>query len=136
MNAWPGGPCPQCGEEMPERLIHCQTCRALLNPELQADSVQIPEFIPLQEIETMVDLVPRGNYIRCGKCSKELRIHNKYMGQKVQCKFCSSPFIYDKAIERIATYGVCPHCKEEIRAAMKYVGMRVACKHCDGKIQL
>ena len=136
MPAWPGGPCPQCGENMPENLIHCQTCRALLNDELKADSVQIPEFIPLQEIESMVQLVLNGNYVLCSSCDKELRIHNKYIGQRVQCKFCKTPFTYDEKVEVKAMYGHCPHCQEEVRAALKYSGMKVACKHCDGKIQL
>jgi len=136
MSAWPGGPCPQCGENMPENLIHCQTCRALLNDELKADSVQIPEFIPLQEIESMVQLVLNGNYVLCSSCDKELRIHNKYIGQRVQCKFCKTPFTYDEKVEVKAMYGRCPHCQEEVRAALKYSGMKVACKHCDGKIQL
>ncbi|MFK7821125.1 MAG: hypothetical protein AB8G99_20585 [Planctomycetaceae bacterium] len=136
MPAWPGGPCPQCGDDMPENLIHCQSCRTLLNSELKADSVEIPAFIPLQEIEAMVDLAPNGNYVLCGSCNKELRVHNKYIGQRVQCKFCTSPFVYDEAIEVTAMYGKCPHCTEEIRAALKYSGMKVACRHCDGKIQL
>ncbi len=136
MPAWPGGPCPQCGEDMPENLIHCQSCRALLNQELKADSVQIPEFIPLQEIETMVELVPNGNYVLCSTCQKELRVHNKYIGQKVQCKFCRVPFQYDEKVEVTALYGKCPHCSEEVRAALKYSGMKVACRHCEGKIQL
>ncbi len=136
MTAWPGGPCPQCGDEMPERLIHCQSCRALLNPQLKTDSVQLPEFIPLREIESMVDLIPKGNYVLCSSCKKELRIHNKYIGQKVQCKFCKTPFSYDEAVEVTALYGKCPHCEEEIRAALKYQGVKVACKHCNGKIQL
>lgn len=136
MAAWPGGPCPQCGDDMPENLIHCQTCRALLNPALESDSVEIPEFIPLQEIEDMVQLVPNGNYLLCGVCQKELRVHNKYIGQRVQCKFCRAPFAYDERVEVTALYGKCPHCQEEVRAALKYSGMKVACKHCDGKIQL
>lgn len=136
MPAWPGGPCPQCGDDMPENLIHCQTCRALLNDELKADSVQIPEFIPLQEIEDMVQLNLNGNYITCGACDKELRIHNKYIGQRVQCRFCQHAFTYDEKVEVKAMYGRCPHCEEEVRAALKYSGMKVACKHCGGKIQL
>ncbi len=121
---------------MPENLIHCMTCRALLNVELKADSVAIPEFIPLTEIESMVQLVLSGNYVVCSSCDKELRIHNKYIGQHVLCKFCQTPFTYDEKIEVRAMYGKCPHCAEEVRAALKYSGMKVACKHCDGKIQL
>lgn len=136
MPSWPGGPCPQCGDDMPERLIHCQTCRALLNAELQADSVEIPQFIPLQEVETMVQMVASGKYVKCGSCQKELRIHNKYMSHEVQCKFCKSPFRYDNSVSVVAHYGSCPHCEREIRAALKYAGMQVACKHCNGKIQL
>ena len=39
--AWQGGPCHQCGDDMPANLVHCQTCRALLNSELTEDSVEI-----------------------------------------------------------------------------------------------
>ncbi len=50
MPAWPGGACPDCGDHMPANLITCQTCRALLNSELKVSFVDIPEFIPLQEV--------------------------------------------------------------------------------------
>ena len=123
---------------MPEMLIHCQNCRALLNLELDADSVEIPEFIPLQEIDSMAEITPAGHYIQCTRCCKELRINRKYIGQKVQCKFCDASFDYqtDGNIRTVAMYSKCPHCSEEIRAAVKYLGMKVACKHCGGKIEL
>ena len=38
MPAWPGGPCPNCGEDMPPNMVHCRECRTLLNPELERDS--------------------------------------------------------------------------------------------------
>lgn len=137
MSAWPGGPCPQCGEDMPENLIHCQVCRALLNPELEHDSVEIPVFIPLQEIDSMSEVTVRGHYIECPTCVKELRINSKYLGQHVQCKFCNGSFDYTKAsIRTVAVYSACPHCKDEIRAATKYLGLKVACKHCNGKLSL
>ena len=139
MSAWPGGPCPGCGEFMPENLIHCQVCRALLNSELKSDTVEIPQFIPLQEIDTMVEVGATGHYILCPECSKELRIHGKYIGQTVQCKFCSGHFQYKHSspkLDVVAIYAPCPHCSEELRAATKYLGMKVACKHCNGKIHL
>ena len=139
MTAWPGGPCPSCGENMPEKLIHCQVCRALLNPELNADSVEIPTFVPLQEIEAMVEVRAQGHYVQCPGCSKELRINKKYSNQEVSCKFCRSPFKYSPAetgTRVVAMYSACPHCQKEIRAALKYLGMKVACKHCSGRIQL
>jgi hypothetical protein len=139
MPAWSGGPCPKCGEEMPEKLIHCQSCRALLNTDLESDSVEIPEFIPLREIETMQDVELVGYYIGCPSCKLELRIHRKYLGQEVACKHCSGQFPFEFADSRIgvaAFYTTCPHCSEELRANPKYLGARVACKHCGGKIQL
>lgn len=137
MAAWPGGPCPQCGEDMPENLIHCQVCRALLNSELEHDSVEIPVFIPLQEIDTMSEVISRGHYIQCPTCAKELRINGKYIGQKVQCKFCAGSFAYQQdKVKVVAVYSACPHCQDEIRAAKKYLGMKVACKHCHGKLTL
>lgn len=138
MPAWPGGACPGCGDHMPPNLIHCQVCRALLNTELETDSVEIPAFIPLQEIETMLDVELSGYYIGCPICERELRIHRKYIGQDVQCKHCSGQFPFEIADQRIrvaAFYTACPHCSEELRAHTKYLGARVACKHCGGKIQ-
>lgn len=137
MPAWPGGPCPQCGEDMPEKLVHCQNCRALLNDDLESDSVVIPEFVPLQEIAAMIDLSPRGHFVTCPSCSQELRIAVKYRGRQVQCKFCQAQFRHEIPAPRIrAFYAPCPHCQEELRAAVKYQGTKVACKHCDGKINL
>ena len=139
MTAWPGGPCPQCGEDMPEKLIHCQVCRALLNMELDADSVEIPAFVPLQEIESMMEVTAQGHYVQCPGCDKELRINSKYQNQDVLCKFCQSPFKYSPATTTtriVAMYSACPHCEKEIRAALKYLGMKVACKHCSGRIHL
>ncbi len=138
MPNWPGGPCPVCGEFMPENLIHCQVCRALLNEKLDKSSVEIPAFIPLQEIETMSNLHPDGYHIGCPHCEEELRIHRKYEDQQVQCKFCKGAFklqLSNRLITLKAFYATCPQCSEELRIAPKYVGMKVACKHCGGKIQ-
>lgn len=139
MPAWPGGPCPQCGEEMPEKLIHCQSCRALLNPELEKDSVEIPEFIPLQELESMVEVPLEGFYVLCPECHEELRINRKYVGKKVQCKMCEAPFQLELGnghVQSKAFFTKCPTCHNELRAANKYIGEKVACKYCGGKLQL
>lgn len=137
MPAWPGGPCPACGEEMPENLIHCQNCRALLNTDLDPDSVEIPEFMPLREIESMVDVEPRGYFVGCPACRRELRINRKYTGQRVQCKYCAGQFELNLSNPKIglnAIYAECPHCHQELRAHYKYLGAKVACRHCNGKI--
>jgi predicted RNA-binding Zn-ribbon protein involved in translation (DUF1610 family) len=137
MPTWPGGPCPNCGEVMPENVVHCQTCRTLLNTDLESDSVEIPQFIPLQEIASMVEVELSGYYVACPHCKRELRVSSKYVDEKVQCKFCDAQFAMDfsnPALKMLAFYSTCPHCKEELRAAPKYMGMKVACKHCGGKI--
>ncbi|MCA9041324.1 MAG: zinc ribbon domain-containing protein [Planctomycetaceae bacterium] len=139
MPAWPGGPCPNCGEDMPENLIHCQTCRALLNAELQFDSVEVPEFIPLAELESMVDASLEGYFVVCPECQQELRINRKYLGKKVQCKLCESPFVLkldNGKVQSKAFFAKCPNCKNELRASHKYIGEKVACKFCGGKLQL
>jgi len=110
-----------------------------LNTDLEADSVEIPEFIPLKEIESMVDVAPQGFYIGCPLCKKELRIHQKYEGEKVQCRHCEGRFLFDRSDPKtttVAFYCICPHCEEEIRAAIRYMGIKVACKLCGGRIQL
>ena len=139
MPAWTGGACPQCGEYMPEKLVHCQNCRTLLNPDLEPDSVEVPAFIPLQEIATMVEVELAGYYVGCPKCDRELRISSKYEGERVQCKFCTGQFVLDTNSPKVkinAFYTSCPHCSDELRAAMKYVGTKAACKHCGGKIHI
>jgi hypothetical protein len=133
---WPGGPCPQCGDDMPPKVIHCQTCRALLNSELSEDSVEIPAFFPLPEIAVIASASPRGHYVTCPGCQQELRIHSKYRSLKVACKHCNVPFTYDKTVKINAAYMSCPHCKQEIRAGLKYLGHKVACRHCNGHLQL
>lgn len=111
----------------------------MLNDSLEFDSVEIPAFVPLQEISTVHDVEPRGHFCRCPSCSAELRINRKYVGVQVQCKFCQAPFVFaltDPQVEVTASYYECPHCQKEIRAASKYAGTRVACKFCSGQLQL
>ncbi|MFO1020711.1 MAG: zinc ribbon domain-containing protein [Planctomycetales bacterium] len=138
MPNWPGGPCPSCGEDMPENLIHCMSCRALLNPELEEDSVEVPSFFELQELSCMIELKARGFFIKCPKCSRELRINRKYAGETVSCKHCNGKFEFDPQQEKtapVAYYGDCPHCQKELRLGKRYAGMKVACKFCHGKIE-
>jgi len=138
MPAWPGGNCPDCGELVPTNIIHCPICRCLLNSELQVDSVEIPEFIPLQEISSMAEVDIRGYFLGCPICHKELRINRKYIGQRVSCNFCEAQFpleLSNRSIEKNAFYAPCPHCEKELRAAPKYLGHKVTCKHCKGLIE-
>jgi uncharacterized protein (DUF983 family) len=138
MPAWPGGKCPACGEDVPENMIRCQSCRVLLNGDLHPDEIPIPEFVPLPEIDSMIDVEPSGFFLGCPHCGKELRIHRKYLGQHVQCKFCEAEFdlaLDDDRIAHRAFYCTCPHCAEELRASWKYLGTKVACKHCSGKLR-
>ena len=122
---------------MPAMLVHCQMCRALLNPELESDSVEIPAFIPLREITPMAEVEHNGYYVACPICKQELRINKKYVGKQVQCKHCSGQFALDlgrSEVQLVAFYAQCPHCEQELRAAGKYMGEKVACKHCSGSI--
>lgn len=148
--AWQGGPCPNCGDDMPANLVHCFTCRAMLNSALSDDTVEIPKFVPLPEIDpsdaggnsdappapTPASVSARGHYVRCGGCHEELRINAKYFGASVQCRHCEHTFTYDGNAQRIAMFSDCPHCDKEIRAGMKYVGHVVACRFCDGQLNL
>lgn len=123
---------------MPPALVHCQICRALLNTDFQPDSIEIPEFRPLEEIEALVDVAPRGYYVACPSCQQELRIAGKYLGKRVQCKICRNAFLLDTGSGAVAVnafFAKCPHCNEELRSALKYLGMKVLCKRCQGHIQ-
>jgi uncharacterized protein (DUF983 family) len=122
---------------MPEKMIHCRNCRTLLNTDLEPDSVEIPEFVPLKEIESYVELKVRGYYINCPHCRRELRINGKFVGQTVTCKQCDGTFTLDfdeGKVERVGIYVYCPHCNDRLRMSNKYVGVKVACKSCAGKL--
>jgi len=122
---------------MPESLIHCISCRTLLNSDLDEDSVEIPAFVPLQEIESNVDLAPRGYYIQCPECRRELRVNRKLAGASVQCNSCRGKFTFDiSRVVPIGYYADCPHCKQRLRMSRKYAGLKVACKFCSGRIRL
>lgn len=139
MNTWPGGPCPKCGEDMPARLVHCRTCRALLNTSLEEDSVEIPQFQPFNEVDASSELPARGWFLLCPECQQELRINKKYNGQRVGCKHCECQFDLsqpDPDLPIKAYYADCPFCEKELRIGSKYAGAVVACKFCSGKLKV
>lgn len=139
MAAWPGGPCPDCGQEMPKNLVHCQFCRCLLNDAFEQSEVEVPEYFELQEISNVVDAPVAGYHVQCPHCEQELRINKKYSGMPVACKFCNGQFQLDIKSPRLRTRAFfcgCPHCEKELRVAPKYVGMKVACKHCGGHVRI
>lgn len=140
MPAWPGGPCPQCGEDVPPRVVHCRSCRFLLNSDLDAGTVVEPVFEPLQEISSMAVVEPRGLIDDCPACGRELRAARKYAGQHVRCKLCGAGFTLGGQIGAHAGpkawYADCPHCRRELRIAAKYAHQRVACNFCRGEIEM
>jgi hypothetical protein len=124
---------------MPPNVLRCRTCGAALNAELKSRPVDAPESCALPEVKVMLQLVPKGYFIGCPNCEQELRIAGKYLGNKVQCKFCSAPFIFsfsNPSMRQLALYGDCPHCRKELRIAMKYAGKRVGCKLCNGALHI
>ena len=139
MSKWPGGLCPHCREFMPRNLTHCWNCRAVLNLNRAVASIKIPEFIPLQEISSMVEIEPSGLYVDCPQCRQELRINLKYVSQHVACKFCRKAFLLNLTnggLDLVAFYTTCPHCEEELRVAAKYMEAKVSCKLCGGHLHL
>jgi|GEM_PF-262673 len=139
MSAWPGGPCPDCGQDMPKNLVHCQFCRCLLNSAFVENQVSVPEYFDLQEITNVVEAPVAGYHVQCPHCDEELRINKKYAGMPVACKHCSGQFKLDITSSRIRTrafYVGCPHCDKELRVAPKYIGQNVACKFCSGHVKI
>lgn len=124
---------------MPARVVRCRSCGALLNQDLEPAVIEAPESCELPEVKVMIELTPAGYFVGCPNCEEELRIAAKYLGNKVQCNFCESPFQFaldNPAMRQVAVYGECPHCHEELRIAVKYAGKRVGCKFCDGAIKI
>ena len=123
---------------MPANLVRCATCRALLNDELDVPEIVTPEFVPLTEVEAVVDAKIVGFYVQCPQCRKELRINARYAGSHVACKFCQGQFTFQvdpPRVNVVAFYADCPHCSKELRVADKYRDVNVACKFCNGGLR-
>jgi len=161
MPAWPGGPCPECGDDMPPNLITCQTCRALLNSDLQQTYVDIPEFIPLEEItldeqsdsqgsvvtkspvqpqtSPVILIEAKGIFRNCPKCREELKVPRAYLNQSVCCNHCQAPFVCDATTVNeyfVASYVDCPHCSQRIRASREFTNQNVLCNHCSQPLHI
>jgi hypothetical protein len=137
MGAWPGGNCPECGDQMPARVIRCATCRALLNSDLAIKPIIPPEFVPLPEISATTDVPLKGVYVSCPACTRELRVGSQFIGQRVQCRFCDHEFDLNRDVMPVeAGYAQCPHCTQELRAAKRFFGVKVSCRFCQGSIRL
>ena len=147
MAAWTGGPCPECGDEMPANMLRCMTCRAWLNPELRRPEPAVPEFRPLPEIEAggggdaggIRSAAPEGHFVVCPACRRELRVGHQYAGRQVACRFCDNrfPMTFGKGeTRRLGVYVRCWSCGDELRAAAKYLGREVICKHCDSRMRI
>lgn len=140
MPAWPGGPCPRCGEEMPPLVVHCRSCRQLLNDDLEEDTVVEPAFVPLKEIVVAASVEPDGVFDECPACGRELRVNRKYAGEVVRCKHCRAGFTLSRRLAPVAGrrgyYADCPHCRRELRVGVKYWGVQVACKFCGGQLKI
>lgn len=137
MPAWPGGPCPKCGVDVPAMMVRCRDCRVMLNTDLEEDTVEVPTFEPLKELDEYADAPCRGLYIECGGCRKELRINRKYLGTSARCKLCNSSLdlTKDEPDGMIGGYLDCPLCDQELKVASKYFGRTVACRFCEGRIR-
>lgn len=139
MPPWPGGSCPTCGEDMPPNMVRCRKCRTLLNTDLDPDSVEIPAFVPLQEIDSYQAIHPVGCYLLCPHCDTELKIGTKYIGAGVACNHCKGVFKIDPASEETRPRGFycdCPQCKQRLRLSRKYLDVKVSCKFCGCKLKM
>lgn len=124
---------------MPPLLIHCRSCRRLLNEDLKEDTIVEPSFVPLKVLAAAMLAEPRGVYDECLACGRELKISRRYIGQVVRCKHCDAGFTLADSLApgngRLGYYADCPHCERELRIAAKYLGQNVACKFCGGQMQ-
>lgn len=138
MPAWPGGPCPECGEDAPVAILRCPNCRRLLNEDLTPAKIEKPEYRPLPEIASSADVVTLGVYLNCPSCDRELKLRNRFRGERVRCKHCNASFVCDPGDSGptfTAYYCDCPHCNKRLKATPKYLNQTVACKHCEGQIR-
>jgi hypothetical protein len=122
---------------MPAKMVRCRKCRTLLNTDLDPDSVEIPQFVPLQELDSYQVIQPIGCYLLCPHCDTELRVGVKYIGQGVACNHCKGVFKIDPASDVSGPRGFycdCPQCKQRLRLSKKYIDIKVSCKFCGCKV--
>lgn len=145
MPAWPGGPCPQCGVDVPAMMIRCTDCRALLNTDLALTDVKVPAFVPLPEVGEQPAPVatPRGFYTPCNACGRPQRLNARYAGSIVRCKNCDSMVATPSKLEAeeidlrlLGLYAECPHCRERMTFSPERLGRTVTCRSCDGAVRL
>lgn len=160
MPAWPGGECPECGDLMPPNLITCQTCRALLNTDLQVSFVDIPEFVPLREISAGTTIceqqsessdsgvhtaveprsaTAKGIFIQCPGCREELKVPVQYVNSSVLCNHCNHQFApAEKGHQSrlLAYYADCPHCRKRMRKTVGEVKGGCLCEACGNGVKL
>lgn len=135
MTAWPGGPCPKCGVEMPANVVRCRECQQILNTSLRTPAgIPTPEYVPLPEVTACPTSKIRGVYLSCPVCDRKLRINLQFRNKQVRCNFCDASFLLDlddqSVIEIQVYFANCPHCKKELKASQKYLGQTVECKFC------
>ena len=135
-NAWPGGPCPNCGEDMPARLVRCRDCRELLNTGLVAREIEAPSHFDLVELDARADVPPRAERTRCPSCANTLKVALHYAGKRVACKHCGGQLTAGVPEARSAWVCDCPHCAKEVRVPANLAGELVGCKFCGGKLRV
>ena len=136
MAAWTGGPCPNCGDDVPPKVLRCPACRTLLDPELSHHEFRPPSFAELPELDAADHVRPKAELTRCPTCDEALRVALKYAGVAVACKKCGGTLTPGEPAARVSWLADCPHCAEEIRVAVKYAGQKVSCKFCGGELRV
>ena len=110
----------------------------MLNSDLESDSIEIPAFVPLKELDAHVEIPIRGYYVHCTSCQRELRINARFAGRKVTCKHCQGGFRFRPEdpvqSENLSYYVNCPHCSERLRMSRRYLDTKVVCKSCKGQL--
>lgn len=135
MPAWPGGPCPNCGEHVLEKVIHCVSCRTLLNPDLDSPDVDLPVFEPLKELKSPIEFSPTSYTFACPHCARKLHALASNRGRRGTCKSCNGRIEVELSKVEVSSFnGICPHCDVSLQNPGKYAGRVVACKSCDAQI--
>ncbi len=136
MPAWPGGPCPDCGDYMPPNLITCQTCRAMLNTDLQPVLVDVPKFIPLRELTpeeaarvASEDNTENGSHSSASPMTPfAVPQGTASAGPSVSA---GTPTARNtRRIQGKGLYVSCPGCQQELKISAQFLDERVQCKFC------
>lgn len=124
--------------ELPIEVIRSRPNQPSHNPHVD-EGAGVPSVTAGQNGHGLAQISRIGLYIECLNCHEELRVHQKYLGVRVQCNFCSADLYLNPDSDEILkadSYSRCPHCGASLRYESKLIGSNMTCGFCHSPLRV